>query len=374
MPWPAILRPIGKTARGDGVQPCLSAQAPTAIHFVGKAFPYISSRSGYTRLVDHVEREMPVEIVDGSSRRDLPSRLCGWASRRSAHQWYTTHSFRIEVDATVRLIRSRHAISHVLWAEDHLRYLGHARLIGRLNRNKIVATYHQPPEVLDRVVAGARAARDLDAVIVLGSNQVSYFESTLDREQVVLIPHGIDTDYFAPANEDRSNGRVCLSVGRWLRDFETLRGVIDCVGTRDPSVSFRLVVPEDTATRFAGLKNVQLLRSLTDEELLREYRNADVLVLPYEDVVASNAMLEGLSCGLPVVTTDVGAMRDYVTPECGYMVPPGDVAKMSEAVLMIVGDDERRNQMGIHSRQAALNCDWRLVAAAHMELYRRLAA
>jgi glycosyltransferase involved in cell wall biosynthesis len=316
---------------------------------------------------------MLTEVIDGSNHR-LPSRLCDWVSRRSAQEWYSPRSVRMEADAFVRLIRSRRSVCHILSGEDDLRYLGHSRLLRRLNRSRIVATYHQPPAVLDGVVDCARTARDLDAVIVLGSNQVPYFESILDRKRVYLIPHGIDTDYFAPANESRSGGRVCLFVGNWLRDFGMLRGVIERVSAQDPGVQFRLVVLEERTSELEGWKNTRLLHSLTDDELLKEYRSADLLVLPYVDVVASNALLEGLSCGLPVVTTDVGAMRDYVTSDCGYMVTPGDVTAMSQAVLTLVEDDRRRREMGVHGRQVALNHDWRRVAAAHLDLYRRLAA
>jgi glycosyltransferase involved in cell wall biosynthesis len=247
-------------------------------------------------------------------------------------------------------------------------------LLRRLNRTRIVATYHQPPDVLDDVADCARTARDLDAVIVLGSNQVSYFESILDRKRVFLIPYGIDTDYFAPANKARLDGRVCLFVGNWLRDFGMLKSVIDRVTAKDSGIQFRLVVQEERTSEFEGWKNTRLLHSLTDDELLKEYRSADLLVLPYVDVVASNTLLEGLSCGLPVITTDVGAIRDYLTPDCGYMVMPGDVTAMSQAVLTLVENGGRRQEMGKHGRRVALNHDWRRVAAAHLELYRSLAA
>jgi glycosyltransferase involved in cell wall biosynthesis len=139
-------------------------------------------------------------------------------------------------------------------------------------------------------------------------------------------------------------------------------------------VRFRLVVKNERAVAFAGMRNVQVIDSISDQELLREYQSADLLVVPYLDVVASNTVLEGLSCGLPVVTTDVGAMGDYVTSDCGHMVRRGDGAEMAEAILALIGDGQQRRKMGAHGRQVALKYDWRDVAAAHVDLYRNLAA
>jgi glycosyltransferase involved in cell wall biosynthesis len=324
--------------------------------------------------VDYVRESIPVKTVDGSNFERLPSKVCKFMSRRSGNAWYSYNSFRMEAEALVNLISSRDSICHVLYAENDLRYLGNARFVGRLTGSRLVATYHQPSSILQKVVDCARSARRLDGAIALGSNQVSYLASTLGKDRVFLVPHGVETDYYVPAATKNSNGSVCLFVGNWLRDFEMLKGVLAYVEPRNPSVTFRLVVPEKRASGFDGLKNAQVVHSLSDVELLDEYRSADLLVLPYLDCVASNTLLEGLACGLPVVTTDVGGIKDYVTPECAYTVATGDVEGMSEAILTLADDEELREAMGVQSRLAALRFDWRIVAQMHMDVYASLVA
>jgi glycosyltransferase involved in cell wall biosynthesis len=333
-----------------------------------------SSKSGYARLVDYLRKRIPVDVVDGSKVALLPSRMCKFMSRRSAHKWYSPRSFRMEAEAMIHLFKSRNSICHVLYAEDDLRYLGHARFLRRLTGSRLVATYHQPPSVLPTVVDYPRTARKLDAVIALGSNQVPYLTSILGNDRVFLVPHGVDTDYYLPPARKVTDGRVCLFVGNWLRDFEMLREVLACVEAKNPSIIFRLVVLEKRASYFVGLKNVQVMHSLSEGELLKEYQLADMLVLPYVDCAASNTLLEGLACGLPTITTDVGGIRDYVTPECAYTLTPGDVEGMSEAILTLVDDARLREAMGKQSRLSALRFDWSLVAQTHMEVYSSLVA
>jgi glycosyltransferase involved in cell wall biosynthesis len=279
----------------------------------------------------------------------------------------------MEAEAALRLLVSRHSICHVLYAENDFRYLGHAQGVARLNRSAIVGTYHQPPGVLDRVV-DPMTVRQFDAVIALGSNQVDYLASVAGRERVVLIPHGVDTDFYRPARGKRLDAMTCLFVGNWLRDFEMLKAVMASVEAKQPSVKFRVIAEESRASSFRELKNAEVLSSVSDVGLLSEYRSAHMLVLPYVDCVASNSVLEGLACGLPVVATDVGGMRDYVPPDAGHLVPSGDVDGMSEAILHLVGDEESRMSMARRARSAALRHTWPKVAAKHVDLYRRLAA
>jgi glycosyltransferase involved in cell wall biosynthesis len=95
-----------------------------------------------------------------------------------------------------------------------------------------------------------------------------------------------------------------------------------------------------------------------EAELLRLYRSSALLLLPLVDTVASNTVLEALACGLPIVTTDVGAIRDYVTPECAILVPPGDAAALTAAAVALLNDPARRRAMALAARRQALAFAW----------------
>jgi glycosyltransferase involved in cell wall biosynthesis len=74
---------------------------------------------------------------------------------------------------------------------------------------------------------------------------------------------------------------------------------------------------------------------------------SDVGVLSSKAEGFSNAILEYMAAGLPVVATDVGGVREAIVEgETGFVVPAGDDQKMAERIIEVLGDSERARNMG----------------------------
>ena len=83
------------------------------------------------------------------------------------------------------------------------------------------------------------------------------------------------------------------------------------------------------------------------DELTLYYNAADLFVLPTLHEGHSNAILEAMASGLPIVTTSVGGNVDTVVDEKnGYLVPPKDVGALSEAISRILRDEELQRSFG----------------------------
>lgn len=276
---------------------------------------------------------------------------------------YDRTSLATEIKAAWRMFKDQKAIYHILYGENTYHYLG---WLNNFRQNRLVATFHLPPGTFREAVRIDWHVRRLSAIVCVGQSQIEYFARLIGRERTFYVPHGIDTDYFCPpdANEERDH-YLCLFVGNFLRDFPTLRGVIELVAYRRPQVRFVAVTSPENYDRIGRHPNLTLKSGVSEEELLDLYRRAAVLVMPLLDATGNNALLEAMASGLPAVVSDVGSVRDYTGEEAAVLVPAQDARRMADEIESLLDDADRRRSLSVKAREQALCFSW-------PEIYRQM--
>lgn len=101
----------------------------------------------------------------------------------------------------------------------------------------------------------------------------------------------------------------------------------------------------------AGLPpNVELLGRVDDEQLGKLYASCDALILPTRFEGMPTVVLEAMARAKPIIVSDVGASGELVSPHNGYLLPPGDVGQLYNAVLAFASrSPEVRAKMGAYS-------------------------
>jgi len=286
-------------------------------------------------------------------------------------EWYSFEYFCLEMELLVRINFVSNTIFHILYGENQYRNLGRVPL---RRSNRVVPSFHQPPDVFYRALRKPKLVSRADAVVVVGSSQVDFFRSLTGRDNVYLVPHGIDTDYFVPSDTRNMDGPLrCISVGWWLRDVDMIRNIISTTNElTKPNVEYHIVTFKWCHEHYKGLDNVYLYSDISDEELRDLYQKSHVLLLPMNDCTANNAILEAMACGLPILTTDVGSIRDYLVEENAVLAPPKCAEPLIDALLHLEKNREEITKMGQASRQQAMKFDWHRVADQMMECYREI--
>jgi len=104
-----------------------------------------------------------------------------------------------------------------------------------------------------------------------------------------------------------------------------------------------------------------------------ELRVAQFAVHPSRTEGLSNAVLEEMAAGLPVVASDVGGLPTLVDHGVnGLLVPPGDPVALAEALTRMVVDRGMRERMGAAARERAESFSWAACVQAHVDLYEEL--
>ena len=187
--------------------------------------------------------------------------------------------------------------------------------------------------------------------------------------RVTSVPTGIDLARFRPRERGEARLAKGLAEGTWIGVVAALRNwkghayLLDALAllASHPHAPRLLVLGEGPQRRNLERRVAALgLRERVRFEGFRDdperYLPAlDAFVLPsYGDEGVSQAAMQAMACALPVVVTDVGGMRDAVTPDdTGLMVPPRDVPALAAAIARILDDPALAQRLGTRAHAKA---------------------
>ena len=284
--------------------------------------------------------------------------------------WYGGDQMRRELEVIGRCMLPRKTLYHFYYAENDLRISSRFRF--RWN-NKIVGSFHQPPEFLDKHVEDKDYIRKADAVVVVANSQVEYMQRFLPRERIFVVPHGVHVHYWAPdPSVSRDIVPSFVFVGWWLRDLDMTKATIKACAQRGVRARFRIVTAKENHQHLADLPNTELLAGIPDDELRASYHRATALFLPLKMSTANNAILEAMSCGTPVISTRTGGIPEYVDERSGVLVESGDVDAAVAAIEKLGSDQDLQRRLDEGARRRAQDFAWEKVGATMNQAYRRI--
>lgn len=100
---------------------------------------------------------------------------------------------------------------------------------------------------------------------------------------------------------------------------------------------------------------------------------ADLFVLPSEKESFGLAVLEAMSCGVPVVASKTGGLPELVKDgETGFLVPVGDIGSLSRAIMLLLKDDSLYRKFAVNSRERACQFSTEGIIPLYEDLYKSL--
>lgn len=255
----------------------------------------------------------------------------------------------------------------------------------------------EPPESLARLDGEVQCATQSDLIIAVSRHEAAVVigRCQADPERVVVVRPGVDTDLFHPAQPGDAwvpaagvrPGYVLFAAR--LQPLKAPDVAIKALGKLPPQERPDLVIVGEASADFASYASElhQLVEELGLQErvfflpgqdrpaLARSLRHASVVLIPSFSETFGLIALEASASGVPVLAAASGGLTEAIcNNHTGLLVPSHDPQAWADALLGLLRDPLRREDIGRTGRQRAETMTWPIVAERTIAAYRRALA
>jgi glycosyltransferase involved in cell wall biosynthesis len=209
-------------------------------------------------------------------------------------------------------------------------------------------------ERLNDLTVGKETLREADKIIAISNATKDYVLSLGAKPSKVKVIHnGVDLNRFRPLPKIKDtmrqklgipqDAKVVLTVRRlvYKNGVDTLIESANIAVKKNPKIVFLVVGkgPDMSSVQMQikqlGIEgNFRLTGFVPDEDLPLYYNTADLFALPSKSGEGLPLVaLEAMACGLPVIATNVGGIKEIMVNDYGKLVPPNNPDALAKAIL-----------------------------------------
>jgi glycosyltransferase involved in cell wall biosynthesis len=238
------------------------------------------------------------------------------------------------------------------------------------SRLRMVALIHLPlaaevgldHDIAVRLEASERRALAAASLIIVtgGTTRTALAGYGVRADRIALVEPGTERAVLARGSHAGPLQLLCVATlnpgkGHEML-FEALAAIphvewhLTCAGSLDRHAPTVQRLREKLRAR-GMTSRVSLVGDLDDAALTSCYDHADLFVLATRHETYGMAVAEALAHGLPVISTATGAIPELVGDEAGVIVPVGDTARFSAALLQVLSDRDLRAHLAEGARR-----------------------
>jgi len=235
----------------------------------------------------------------------------------------------------------------------------------------IHSVYESSPKILHLIDKLLSPVVDL---YISNSKRGTVFYQTrtnISVEKYCTIPSGVDIGKFkkSPKKIFRKKHRIpedsilisMLAGITGQKGHDTAIEALDSVLREQNGIDCRLVLMGKDYTGGSILRMVEqkglsekvyMLGFCDDDEMHDVFNSTDIFILPSLREGLPTVILEAMSYSIPVIASKVGGIPELIQDgKTGYLIPPGDLIKLKDRLILLINDPQKRKQMGNQGRK-----------------------
>jgi glycosyltransferase involved in cell wall biosynthesis len=229
--------------------------------------------------------------------------------------------------------------------------------------------------------------RQANKIICVSNSDKNYYARLIDPDKIVVIPNGIDIDYWSTLPKRgffrikyNLKGPVIGSIGRivWAKGFQYLIRAAPEILAKFPNAKIVIAgrdcgyLPElkKLAYKLGVHKSIIFTGPLKSEEVKGFYVDSDVIVIPSIHEPFGIVALEAMACGKAIVASRVGGLSDIIVHgKNGLLIEPGNVKQLSEALISVLADEKLARSLGEEGTLIIKQYSWDRIVRETEKIY-----
>lgn len=216
------------------------------------------------------------------------------------------------------------------------------------------------------------------AIVACSQGLKNRAQKFLPSIAIDVIPNGVDLDRFYPEKSQRMPDMArLLTVGRLsaTKRVEMLVDVVEILHKNGCKIHFTIVGGgaleqqlRQILTKRKVAEIIEVTGRVEQETMPQVYRRHDIFVSASMQEGMSNAMLEAMASGLPIITTRCEGLEELIAGN-GIIIEKPNAEGIAAAIMQLIQDKHLFSSMSAASRKHAELFSWSSVANQYLQYY-----
>ncbi|MDW5549184.1 glycosyltransferase family 4 protein [Methanosarcina sp.] len=226
------------------------------------------------------------------------------------------------------------------------------------------------------------AAKKADAVFAVSKDDAKKLceEFHISESKVHVIPNGVDTSNFVPyINSEKEKTKKLMNLNekkiilftgsRHISNIHAVNNILE-ISKKIKDKNILFIVAGSVGNSFKNLKNVLFTGYVDDISIY--FKVADLAVNPMISGSGTNLkILEYLACGIPTITTKVGARGLEIENEKHVII--SEIEDFPEWINILLEDSDLCTKLEVNGRELVIDMyDWKQIAKKEFTVYEKL--
>jgi len=252
------------------------------------------------------------------------------------------------------------------------------------NKTKIITVEHDAIAVRTKTkwIISNLNAIFANKIVVLSESYKNHIKNNLWFKKLlkkyIIIPNGINTSKYKQKEVYFPTDKITIFMAsrmNKLRDHKTLIEAVKLAYTKNKNIQLRIAGDGDTLLslqkKYSQLPFVQFLGNINETKIIKELHLADIYIHATFAETFSTAILQAMSCALPIVVSDIEGTNHMISYEKnGLYFENENVLALQNKISILLNDKKLALELGKQAREDVIKkYNTKLITQKYLKLF-----